>query len=247
MPEDDRRGRNDLVLAPNEFAYIADETKGNVDVYVGPFKTSLANTDQPVIFDNATKRFRRVTLEHCTQTNSVAPCGWYIALKNQSKNLEEFHPKKGSRSSSPNLEVGSKINIPGPVSFALWPGQMVKVLQGHHIRSNQYVLVRIYDEKAAKANWEKTVIKQRGVETADLMSDIPSDLSMGNLFIIRGTEVSFYMPPTGVEVVPDKDSNLIRNAVTLERLEYCLLKDENGNKRYVRGPDVVFPAPTEIF
>ena len=67
MPEDNR-GRNDLVLAPNEFAYIADETKGNVDVYVGPFKTSLANTDQPVIFDSKTKRFRSVTLEQCVQT-----------------------------------------------------------------------------------------------------------------------------------------------------------------------------------
>ena len=35
----------DLVLAPNEFAFILDETKGNVIAYVGPHKTSLANTD----------------------------------------------------------------------------------------------------------------------------------------------------------------------------------------------------------
>src|SRR5690606_31933781 len=31
------------------------------------------------------------------------------------------------------------------------------------------------------------------------------------------------------------------------RLEYCILLDENGNKRYIQGPDVVFPRPTETF
>ena len=35
--------------------------------------------------------------------------------------------------------------------------------------------------------------------------------------------------------------------VTLERLEYCVLLSEDGNKRYVKGPAVVFPEPTENF
>jgi major vault protein len=39
----------------------------------------------------------------------------------------------------------------------------------------------------------------------------------------------------------------VREAVTLERLEYCILKDEDGNKRYCHGPEVVFPKPTESF
>jgi hypothetical protein len=39
----------------------------------------------------------------------------------------------------------------------------------------------------------------------------------------------------------------VRDAVTLERLEYCILLDENGNKRFIQGPAVVFPAPTETF
>ncbi|MCP4399866.1 MAG: hypothetical protein GY801_21495 [bacterium] len=124
---------------------------------------------------------------------------------------------------------------------------------------------------------------------------------MGKLLVIKGTEVSFYIPPTGVEVVPDRKGKLgeilveagviskeqlqdvlqvqketnrlfgriliekgwateqevyrgvakvlhyVRNAVTLERLEYCILLDEDGNKRYVKGPAVVFPEPTETF
>ncbi|WP_434415830.1 hypothetical protein [Nannocystis pusilla] len=39
----------------------------------------------------------------------------------------------------------------------------------------------------------------------------------------------------------------MREAITLERLEYCILLDENGNKRYIQGPAVVFPQPTETF
>ena len=49
MPSDDSRRERDLILAPNEYAFILDETKGNVINYVGPHKTSLANTDQPAL------------------------------------------------------------------------------------------------------------------------------------------------------------------------------------------------------
>jgi major vault protein len=72
-------------------------------------------------------------------------------------------------------------------------------------------------------------------------------LAMGNLLVIRGTDVSFYIPPTGVEVVPDEAGSYVREAVTLERLDYCILLDENGDKTFLRGPAVVFPRPTEAF
>ena len=72
----------------------------------------------------------------------------------------------------------------------------------------------------------------------------------GQILVIKGTEVSFYIPPTGIEVIPlcnDSAQGYVRDAVTLERLEYCILKDEDGNKRYVHGPAVVFPEPTDTF
>ena len=59
----ERSRERDLVLAPNEYAFISDQTKGNINVYVGPYKTSLANTDQPVYFDASSKRFIRCSLE----------------------------------------------------------------------------------------------------------------------------------------------------------------------------------------
>jgi major vault protein len=255
----DRVRERDLVLAPNEFAFISDETKGNINVYVGPHKTSLANTDQPVVFNYESKRFARVTLEQAIQVLSVAPEGWYLVLKNPAR--DGSHPRTGALNNLPELDVGRKVNTPGPISYALWPGQMVKVVPGHSLRSNQYLLVRVYDEEAAKTNWAKAVIKRQsspGVEPAgaggeasgegvlDPTKALP-ELTIGKHLIIRGTDVSFYIPPTGVEVVADEQGQYVRDAVTLERLEYCILLDEDGNKRFIQGPAVVVPRPTETF
>lgn len=264
------RRERDMILAPNEYAFINDETKGEVNVFVGPNKQSLAGTDRPVIFDLKSKRFKACALAEATQTFQTAPEGWYIVLKNPAES--DKVPSGNGKLSTPNLRVGKKVNISGPANFALWPGQMAKVVQGHSLRSNEYLLVRVYDEVAAKENFNKAVIKTSTAESngaltegettakgkrgeqkqATAQSDIPTAdaLTMGKLFVIRGTEVSFYIPPTGIEVVPETvngQERYVREAVSLERLEYCLLLDQDGNKRYVKGPAVVFPRPTEKF
>lgn len=262
---DDRRTR-DMILAPNEYAFISDETKGEVNCFVGPNKTSLAGTDRPVVFDLKSKRFRTCDLATSTQTFQTAPEGWYVILKNPA--VGDKHPTGNGKLSTPDLRVGKKVNLAGPCSFALWPGQMGKVVQGHSLRSNEYLLCRVYDEEAAKANWSKAVIKtQTESQSPDVTPAVEAkpgrktqetsgfdlsekDLTMGKLFVVRGTDVSFYIPSTGIEVVPEKvsgEERYVREAVSLERLEYCLLLDQDGNKRYVRGPAVVFPKPTEKF
>ncbi len=255
----DSNRERDLVLTPNEFAFISDQTKGNINVYVGPYKTSLANTDKPVIFDSQTKKFERCTLDTSLQTFTTAPEGWYIVMKNPPQ--DGTQPKNGTVSNLGALNVGRKVNIPGPINFALWPGQMVKVLRGHHLRSNQYLAVRVYDEEEARQNWNKAVIKTKssgeakdgeekegeGSEVEVINLEEMPDLTMGKMLIIKGDAVSFYIPPTGIEVVRGVSGNYVREAVTLERLEYCILLDEDGNKRYIQGPAVVFPKPTEEF
>lgn len=235
----------DLVLEPNRFAYILDKTKGHVQVYVGPHKSSPAGTDQPVVFDPSTKTFMETSLERSKQTWVTAPEGWYIVLKNPATEATREHPRAGAIESLPELAIGQKINIRGPISFPLWPGQMSKVIKGHHLRSNQFLLVRVYDEDAAKENWSKAVIKGREGDETAIPVTLP-DLTIGKLLVIKGTEVSFYIPPTGVEVVADGGS-YVRDAVTLENLEYAILLDEDGNKSFKYGPDVVFPMPTQTF
>lgn len=248
----DSNRERDLILAPNEYAFISDQTKGNINVYVGPYKTSLANTDKPVMFASHTKRFEHCSLDESILSFVIAPEGWYVVMKNPPKDTHQ--PKIGTSNNLTELNVGRKVNIPGPINFALWPGQMATVLHGHHLRSNQYLLVRVYDEEQAHNNWAKAVIKTKG--STDTSEDNPDevvnkedipDLTMGKTLVIKGENVSFYIPPTGVEVVRDEYDDYVREAVTLERLEYCILLDEDGNKRYIQGPAVVFPEPTEEF
>jgi major vault protein len=227
---------------------MQDVTKGVIKTYTGPTVINPTAQERPVIFNPENKRFEPCGLEQAVQQSAVAPEGYYLILDNPS--LKGEHPSPGGVLPSPDLEIGRTININGPCAFALWPGQIVKLVRGHNLRSNQYLLVRVYNEDEARKNWGKAVIKPAGPEGSEPSGGIsraPAELSVGKLFIIQGTDVSFYIPPTGVGVVPDENGEYVRDALTLERLEYCILVDQNGKKRYERGPQVVFPETTETF
>ena len=234
--------QKDLVLSINEYAYVLDETKGHVVCWVGPSKTSLSNSDKLVRFNTKTKTFDRCGYSDVVNLFATAPENWYIILKNPAEGNK--HPTPGANNLPDTVKIGQKINVRGPVSFALYPGQMAKVVKGHSLRSNQYLLARVYEaEAASQSNGE--MLDQEGNKIENKQSYVN-----GQILVIKGTEVSFYIPPTGIEVIPvrnDDGKGYVRDAVTLERLEYCILKDEDGNKRYVHGPAVVFPEPTETF
>ena len=246
---DERMGmsqQRDLVLAPNEFCLLQNKTNGAIKTYTGPITMTISAQEALVVFNPKTKQFEETTdFNRARQVFVSAPEGWYIVLKNPAK--DNAHPEQGKASNSPDLVIGKKINIAGPCSFSLYPGQMAKVVQGHRLRSNQYLLARVYDAEAANKNSKSaTIVDAEGKEVAQ---QIENNYFVGQLLVIKGTEVSFYIPPTGIEViaVSGVGNNYVREAITLERLEYAILKDEDGEKRYVHGPAVVFPKPTETF
>ena len=218
MAEDRER---DVVLSPNEYCYVLDKTKGLVSVLVGPTKMSLSTSDSLVIFSERTKKFVEAPASEAIKTFVSAPENWYTVLKNPTRNND--HPRIGTANSLPELNIGRKINISGPTSFALYPGQMAKVIQGHRLNTNQYLLVKVYD-----------------ITNVD-------DYEVGQQIVIKGEDASFYIPPTGFEVIPKADGTYVRDAVTLERLQYCIKKNEAGEKIYVNGPAVVFPEADETF
>ena len=235
--------QKDLVLSINEYAYVLDETKGHVVCWVGPSKTSLSNSDKLVRFDTRSKSFVKCGYNEVVNLFATAPENWYIILKNPVENNR--HPIPGANNLPENVHIGRKVNLRGPVSFALYPGQMAKVVKGHALRSNQYLLARVYEAEEAS----KSVGEMRDTE-GNVIENTKNTYVNGQILVIKGTEVSFYIPPTGIEVIAinnDDRKGYVREAVTLERLEYCILKDEDGNKRYVHGPEVVFPEPTETF
>ena len=235
--------QKDLVLSINEYAYVLDETKGHVVCWVGPSKTSLSNSDKLVRFDARSKSFVKCSYNDAINLFVTAPENWYAILKNPVEGNK--HPKPGANNLPEDVHIGRKVNVRGPVSFALYPGQMAKVIKGHALRSNQYLLARVYEAEEAS----KSAGEMRDTE-GNVIENTQEKYVNGQILVIKGTEVSFYIPPTGIEVIPkdnDDRKGYVREAVTLERLEYCILKDEDGNKRYVHGPEVVFPKPTETF
>ena len=241
------RQQRDLVLSINEFCFLQNKTNGTIKSHVGPLTMTISQQEALVTFNTKTKKFEETTdFEKAKQLFVSAPEGWYVILKNPT--IDNQYPEAGKANTSPQtIKIGTKVNIPGPISFALYPGQMAKVVRGHRLRSNQYLLARVYDAQAAMKNISSaTIVDAEGKEVAQKQEEY----FMGQLLVIKGTEVSFYVPPTGIEVIPfsnNGDKSFVREAVTLERLEYAILKDEDGEKRYVHGPAVVFPKPTETF
>ena len=232
--------QRDLVLSTNEFCFIQSKTNGQIKTYTGPIMVTISQQESMVVFNNKTKRFEETgDFEKARQIFTSAPEGWYVVLKNPAK--DSTHPDAAKAMNSPELNIGKKINVAGPCSFSLYPGQMTKVIQGHRLRSNQYLIARVYDADAASKS-VATIVDAEGKE----VETTTAKYFVGQLLVIKGTEVSFYMPPTGIEVIAD-NGEYVRDAVTLERLEYVILKDESGSKRYVSGPSVVFPEPTETF
>ena len=237
--------QRDLVLSVNEFCFLQSKTNGAIKTYTGPITMTISAQESLVVFNPKTKRFEETQdFEKARQLFVSAPENWYIVLKNPAS--DGSHPEPAKAVNSANLDIGKKINIAGPCSFSLFPGQMAKVVQGHRLRSNQYLLARVYDAAAAEQGIRSaTIVDAEGNEVENKTEHYHS----GQLLVIKGTEVSFYIPPTGIEVIAcdNKGNNYIRDAITLERLEYAILKDEDGNKRYCHGPAVVFPEPTETF
>ena len=231
----------DLVLASNEFAFVSDRTSGSIRTYSGPTMLTISQQQNLVVFNAKTKKFEEVVdFDKAKQLFVTIPEGWYSILKNPAK--DNRHPETGA-SNTPELLVGKKIVVSGPASFSLYPGQMYNTIQGHRLRTNQYLIARVYDADAANSGTDATVVDVDGNEIKK-----SEKYYAGQLLVIKGTEVSFYIPQTGIEVIPDETTgNYIRDAVTLERLEYVILKDENGSKNYVPGPAVVFPTPTQTF
>jgi major vault protein len=228
-----------LCLSQKEYAFLQDATKGTVAVCAGPYSFSLSGNDRPVIYDKTRDVFTYTDVQKAITQNAFVPEGHYLVLENPSVNDkgELKTPTPGSNSPT-QLQIGRKIVIPGPISLALWPGQYAQVITGHHLRSNQYLVVRVYNADEANKNaTESLKSKAAGSD---------GKFTPGQLLVIKGTESSFFIPPTGFEVLQENDS-YVREALTLERLEYCILLDEDGNKRFERGPQVVFPEATEHF
>lgn len=253
---EDLREPKELVLPPGAYAYMQDVTKGTIRIFAGPTVINQTAQEVPVIYDSATGAFSRAkNLESAVRQSPVAVEGYYCVLFNpvNPDNPVEGQPRQGMAGSpSPDLQIGRRVVIPGPCMFPLWPGQAAHVIRGHQLSRNEYLKVRVYNEVEARKHWGQAIVQPQSdppttkTENSQLMAT-PDNLTVGREIVVKGEDVSFFIPHTGITVISEEFGKYVRAALTLERLEYCMLVDEDGNKRYERGPQVVFPAPTEKF
>src|SRR5439155_1032590 len=187
MSERDIRER-DILVAPNEYAYVQDLTKGDIVLYVGPTKISLSNTER--IVELRGDRFTPVRADDASFGVSPfvsATSSQYIVLENPAVPGKAARPMRGSNTAV-ELLTERKIVVPGPAQFPLWPGQRARVIDGHPLREDEYLVVRYYDR----------------------VEDDPHPI--GAEIVVRGSDVSFYVPRTGLEVVPMPPGISVRKA-----------------------------------
>ena len=257
----------DLILAPNEYAYVQDNTKGEVLLYVGPCKVSMSNTERLVGFING--RFVVVSGENeGIQRFVEATTSQYVVLTNPAKDPNARHSKQ----SNPAVELltGKKIVIPGPCSFPLWPGQVAQVINGHLLSEHEYLAVRVNDNcdvsdipglnpvsraKISKAKSAEQIAEQiakspeqttEEIEKSAEAELIVTKLPIGSIIIVRGRDCKSFIPKTGLEVLPDKSGIYVRSGTILRDDEFCITQDPRGEKEYHFGPMIVFPKPPEL-
>jgi len=270
-------GATELILTEGQQAFLRDNNDGSISVLVGPYTAQLSGRQEtPVLYDQEIRQYDEVTLTQCVRPTILAQRNEYILLSNPSSVDNRQHPPAGAKTAQLPLKFGEVEVIPGPASFALLPGQSAQVIPGHRLRSNSYLLIEVVDEEAARENWGKAILKATGTtepevrkelvtgedgevepdaevveveqpESIVLSEGVPEDLAVGQQYLVKGTDVRFYIPPTGVRVVPDDDGNYVRQALTLEIKEYAILVEESGEKEFPKGPAVVFPLPTQRF
>ena len=245
MPPSDQN--RDLTLPPDTYLYLQNESgNGQIAIHRGPTTVNQTGQDKPVRYDPQTRKYIACGLDQSVQQFPRAGEGEYIVLENPAE--DDSFPKE-ARTTLKNLYKGRKIVINGPWSEALYPGQVATVVEGHRLRSNQYLVAIVYNADEAKKNWSHSVVKTAESQTEEPQKGLrtPKEFGVGTRIVICGGEVSFFIPCTGVEVLRDEDGKYVREAVTLEQLEYCCLVDESGKKEYPRGPAVIFPSPTQVF
>ena len=78
----------ELVVHPGDYAYVLDETKGQITVNTGPIKTTLGGNDAPVEFLGK-NGFKKCSISQSIKRCPVAVEGWYIVLYHPSKSMDK--------------------------------------------------------------------------------------------------------------------------------------------------------------
>jgi major vault protein len=224
------RSNKKIPVTEREFLWVQDDDKGEVVLHTGPTMVSPTAADR-VVIDNGEGGFQEDSSGR-PQKIIVVGDDQYCVLYNPLMENDSLKPNgnfRQGRNEARPLRNGTRGMIPGPCSFHLWPGQRSEVRDAHVLGSNQYLLVKVYGELNKQAPYYEITVKSAGIRTAiaETVSKDEGDgdsplldtteevtLTRGQLIVIRGIDTQFYIPPTGVDIVPDTSMSASGDAIT---------------------------------
>lgn len=268
MAENPRQ--RELILMANEQALVLDRTTGQVSVFRGTHKEALSTDMRPVLWQNG--RFVESSDEDIS--SAVRPFvkateEQYVVLRNPT--FEEKTMNSGRNNLVP-LQTGKTVVKRGPVEFPLWPGQEAEVFDGHQLHEDEYLRIRVSGPVApsdvaslwelVREEWRYAASSQVSVQNQDKTPDAATASTtvqttpeavlfpLGAEYIVRGDKTPFFIPPTGVTVLPTdatKSKVFVRRGIRLAADEYAKLVNRVGRESYVYGPATVISCVDQEF
>lgn len=226
------RGSRKIPVTERQFLWVQDDDKGEVTLHVGPTMVSPTAADR-VVIDDGDGGFREDTSSRPQRLIEVGD-HQYAVLYNPL--LENDGGPNGrfrvGRNETRTLKNGTRAMIPGPGSFYLRPGQRAEVRDAHELSASQYLVVKVYGPVDPTAPYYDVTVRSAAITraTAEALDGRPQPLpdtasnkplARGQLIVIRGIDTQFYIPPSGVDIVPDTsvdESGATLSAVTAQRL-----------------------------
>jgi major vault protein len=222
-----------IPVTERQFLWVQDDDKGEVTLHVGPTMVSPTAADR-VVVDDGEGGFREDLSGRPQQMVELSDSQYAVLFNPLLESDGGPNGKfRAGRNEARTLRNGTRAMIPGPCSFYLRPGQRADVRDAHELASNQYLVVKVYGEVDVTAPYFQVTARSATITRATAESPIAPGstspeqeardvvLKRGQLIVIRGLDTQFFIPPTGVDIVPDTsvdDSGAGLNALAAQRL-----------------------------
>ena len=226
------RGSRKIPVTERQFLWVQDDDKGEVTLHVGPTMVSPTAADR-VVIDDGIGSFREDVSGRPQMMIEVGDHQYAVLfnplLENDGGPNGRF---RVGRNEARPLKNGTRAMIPGPCSFFLRPGQRCEVRDAHELSASQYLVVKVYGPVDRTAPYFDVTSRSAAITraTAEALDGRPTplpdkgsdqELKRGQLIVVRGIDTQFYIPPTGVDIVPDTsvdESGATVSATTAQKL-----------------------------
>lgn len=218
--------RQKIPVPRRSFLWSLNETSGEILTHIGPTEFTPSANDR-IVRSNGRGGYEPAPME--ARPFIIARDGEYVLLENPVAVDNVEGPNGGfvpGGNKEKELRLGTKKIIPGPCAFPMWPGQSAEVRPAHKLSANQYLVVEVVGPLDENAPYYRLVIESAGLssvvidgadtgETRKIQPEPaskshPTQLRIGQRIVIQGRHTQFFIPPTGIEVVPALEETEVR-------------------------------------